>query len=108
VQANLHAEAQLRRQLQHIATHFPLQQQKYANKHTADALRRNISFGFLNRAFASSECSLKGDIPAENKALHSQAVNEWVVCSNPDRGAALFLRTPPLWRALRIDLIDED
>jgi hypothetical protein len=41
----LYAEAQLRGQLQHIATHFPLQQQKYANKHTAEALRRNISLG---------------------------------------------------------------
>ena len=42
----LHAPAQLCRQLQQIATHFPLQQQKYANEHTADSLRRSISFGF--------------------------------------------------------------
>jgi hypothetical protein len=51
---------------------------------------------------------LQSDIAAENKALHSWAVNEWVACSNPDRGAGLFLRTPTPWKALRIDLIDED
>jgi hypothetical protein len=36
----LHAQAQLCRQLQQLATHFPLQQQKYAKEHTTDSLRR--------------------------------------------------------------------
>jgi hypothetical protein len=40
----LHAQAQLRRQLQRIAAHFRLQQHKYAKEHTADSLRRSISF----------------------------------------------------------------
>ena len=47
----LHAQAQLCRQLQHLATHFPLQQQKYAKEHTADSLRTGISFALRSRAF---------------------------------------------------------
>jgi hypothetical protein len=43
-QGPLHAQAQLRRQLQRRAAHFRLQQHKYAKEHTADALRRSISF----------------------------------------------------------------
>jgi hypothetical protein len=38
------AQAQLRRQLQRRAAHFRLQQHKYAKEHTADSLRRSISF----------------------------------------------------------------
>ncbi len=36
-------QAQLRRQLQHIARHFALQQQKYAKEHTADSLWKRVS-----------------------------------------------------------------
>jgi hypothetical protein len=31
-------------------------------------------------------------VVAENTALHSWAVNEWVACSHPDRGATLLFR----------------
>src|SRR5947209_19699281 len=51
----LHAQAQLCRQLQQLATHFPLQNQKYARYRPLNALRRSISFAFPSRAFACSE-----------------------------------------------------
>jgi hypothetical protein len=53
----LHAQAQLSRQLQLLAPHFPLQRQKYANEYTADALRRSISFALPSGLFAPSECA---------------------------------------------------
>jgi hypothetical protein len=34
-----------------------LQRQKYANEHTADALRRSISFALPSGLFAPSECA---------------------------------------------------
>jgi hypothetical protein len=41
----------------------PLQQQKYAKEHTADSLRRGISFALPSRAFASSECACNQILP---------------------------------------------
>ena len=49
----LHAQAQLCRQLQQLATHFPLQNQKYARNTPLNALRRSISFALPSRDFAS-------------------------------------------------------
>jgi hypothetical protein len=51
----LHAQAQLCRQLQQLATHFPLQHQKYAKEHIADSVRINHCFALPSRAFACSE-----------------------------------------------------
>jgi hypothetical protein len=54
----LHAQAQLCRQLQQLATHFPLQNQKYARNTPLNALRRSISFALPEQRSRIPECSL--------------------------------------------------
>ncbi len=99
-----HVQAQLRRQLQHIATHFLLQHQKYA-RHT-HLIHRAWATVLRSQAdlFTCFECGLQPDVTAENKPLLSQAVNEWIGCSQTNRGArALFVqRTQPESAANRL------
>ena len=83
----LHAQAQLRRQLSNLATHFRPQHQKYARNTQLIPCAVSISSALPNAPFALPECSLQRDALAENKALLSWAVNEWVACSKVDRGA---------------------
>jgi hypothetical protein len=49
----LHAQAQLCRQLQQVATHFPFQNQKYERNTPLHALAQDLSFALQSRDFAS-------------------------------------------------------
>jgi hypothetical protein len=81
---------------------FPVAAAEICKEHTAECAAQEHQFALPSRAFACSECGQRRDSAAENTPLLSWAVNEWVVCSHPDRGATLLSNQEMSRRALRI------
>jgi hypothetical protein len=59
-----------------LATHFPLQQQKYAKEHTADSLRKGINFALRFERFSASLFTEIGKVPADVFVLPIERVQD--------------------------------